>query len=113
MYFAIGAIIIIAIILWILSFFTQDKFKQLEDQLEQFSISTLQETYQLKKKVSILEEELLINDETVEQTMSYSRNETPVMKKVKELHQQGHHTAFIAEKVQLNEYDVMTMIKQL
>ncbi|UOQ47447.1 hypothetical protein MUN88_15440 [Gracilibacillus caseinilyticus] len=112
MYFAIGAVIIIAIILWILSFFTQDKFKQLEDQLEQFSISTLQETYQLKKKVSILEEELLINDVTVEQTMSYSKNETPVMQKVKELHQQGHHTAYIAEKVQLNEYDVMTMIKQ-
>ncbi|MFC4404209.1 hypothetical protein [Gracilibacillus xinjiangensis] len=64
---AVGSIIIIAIILWILSFFMQDKFKQIEEQFEQFSISTLQETYQLKKKVNILEEELLVNDNFIDE----------------------------------------------
>ncbi|KAB8128433.1 hypothetical protein F9U64_15985 [Gracilibacillus oryzae] len=61
-YVAVATVISIAVILWIVSFFMQDKFKQLENQIEQFSISTLQETYQLKKKVNILEEELLIDD---------------------------------------------------
>ncbi|WP_390199597.1 hypothetical protein [Gracilibacillus marinus] len=54
---------IISIILWIFSYFMKDRYKQLEDQFEQFSISSLQETYQIKKKLKILEEELLVDDE--------------------------------------------------
>ncbi|WP_163970009.1 hypothetical protein [Oceanobacillus halotolerans] len=62
MLFVILSIIIIAIALFVLSFFMSDKFESLESQLEQFSISTMQETYQMKKKIKILEEELLTED---------------------------------------------------
>ncbi|SER17065.1 hypothetical protein SAMN04487944_101487 [Gracilibacillus ureilyticus] len=70
---AVCSILSVAVILWILSFFMQDRFKQLEDQFEQFSISTLQETYQLKKKVNILEEELLINENFIDEN-SYNQS---------------------------------------
>ncbi|WP_018933856.1 hypothetical protein [Gracilibacillus lacisalsi] len=113
LYATIATVIIIAVILWIVSFFMQDKFKQLEDQFEQFSISSLQETYQLKKKISILEEELLIDDLSVEQTISpVSTQQTPMVRKVQELYQQGHDTDYIAEQLNINEYDVISMIKQ-
>ncbi|MFC4558818.1 hypothetical protein ACFO3D_11410 [Virgibacillus kekensis] len=62
MIYAIVSIIVIAIILMVLSFFMNDKFKELESQLEQFSISSMQETYQMKKKIKVLEEELLTDD---------------------------------------------------
>ncbi|MFD1363051.1 hypothetical protein [Lentibacillus salinarum] len=62
MLYAIIAIIVVAVVLLILSFFTNDKIADLESELEQLSISTMQENYQLKKKVNILEEELLTDD---------------------------------------------------
>ncbi|WP_347834093.1 hypothetical protein [Gracilibacillus sp. JCM 18860] len=46
MLYVLISLIIIGVILWVLSFFMHDRFKQIEDQLEQFSISSLQETYQ-------------------------------------------------------------------
>jgi len=62
MIYAIIAVIVIAVILFILTFFMDDKLAELESEFEQFSITTMQETYQLKKKIKILEEELLPED---------------------------------------------------
>lgn len=62
MMFAIITIIVIAVVLLVLSFFMNDKFDELESELEQFSISTMQDNYQMKKKIKILEEELLTDD---------------------------------------------------
>ncbi|AVQ99378.1 RNA polymerase sigma factor [Oceanobacillus picturae] len=59
MLFAVIAILVVAIVLFVLSFFMNDRLEDLESQLEQFSISTMQDTYQMKKKIKILEEELL------------------------------------------------------
>ena len=59
MLYVIITIIVIAVVLFILSFFMDDKIAQLESEVEQLSITTMQDTYQLKKKVKILEEELL------------------------------------------------------
>lgn len=44
----------------LLSFFLKDRSRQLEKEVEELSMQFLQETYQLKKKIKILEEELLI-----------------------------------------------------
>ncbi|SFD54327.1 hypothetical protein SAMN05216238_102140 [Lentibacillus persicus] len=62
MIYAIISIIVIAVVLLILSFFMNDKFDDLESEVEQLSISTMQENYQMKKKIKILEEELLTDD---------------------------------------------------
>lgn len=55
-------IVVVAVVLFVLSFFLNDRFEKIESELEQLSISTMQDTYQLKKKVKILEEELLTED---------------------------------------------------
>lgn len=62
MMYAIISIVVIAVVLLILSFFMNDKFDDLESEVEQLSISTMQENYQMKKKIKILEEELLTDD---------------------------------------------------
>ncbi|RLL48072.1 hypothetical protein D8M04_02015 [Oceanobacillus piezotolerans] len=59
MIYAVIAILIVAVALFILSYFVNDKFEDLESQVEQLSITTMQDTYQMKKKIKILEEELL------------------------------------------------------
>ncbi|TRM12713.1 hypothetical protein FH966_13950 [Lentibacillus cibarius] len=62
MLIAIISVIVIAAVLLILSFFMNDKFDELESEIEQLSISTMQDNYQMKKKIKILEEELLTDD---------------------------------------------------
>lgn len=59
---AIVAIIAIALVLFVLSLFMRDKFSELDSQLEQLSISTMQDNYKMSKKIKILEEELLTDD---------------------------------------------------
>ncbi|AUJ26261.1 MULTISPECIES: hypothetical protein [Virgibacillus] len=64
MIYAIITIIAVGIVLLAISFFMNDRIEQVESQLEQFSITTMQDTYQMKKKIKILEEELLTEDFT-------------------------------------------------
>ncbi|HHY73011.1 MAG TPA: hypothetical protein GX497_07280 [Bacillus bacterium] len=52
----------ISIILFILSFLKKDKYKELESQVENLTMTVMQENYQLKKKMKVLEEELLGNE---------------------------------------------------
>ncbi|WP_068671880.1 hypothetical protein [Oceanobacillus sp. Castelsardo] len=59
MIYAIVSILIVAVVLFVLSFFMNDRIEELESQVEQLSITTMQDTYQMKKKVKVLEEELL------------------------------------------------------
>ncbi|API90544.1 MULTISPECIES: hypothetical protein [Virgibacillus] len=64
MIYAIISIIAVGIVLLAISFFMNDRIEQVESQLEQFSITTMQDTYQMKKKIKILEEELLTENFT-------------------------------------------------
>ncbi|HLR62399.1 MAG TPA: hypothetical protein VK097_08145 [Lentibacillus sp.] len=62
MLYAVVTVIVLGVVLLILSFFMNDKFDDLESELEQLSISTMQENYQMKKKIKTLEDEVLTND---------------------------------------------------
>ncbi|GAA0445743.1 MAG: hypothetical protein ACQEWU_12700 [Bacillota bacterium] len=62
MVYAIITIIVIGLVLLTLSYFLNDRMEEVESQLEQFSITTMQDTYQMKKKIKILEEELLTEE---------------------------------------------------
>lgn len=53
---------ILSLLLFLLSFFLKDPYKQLEEEIDQLSMQQLQEMYQIKKKLKILEEELLVSD---------------------------------------------------
>jgi hypothetical protein len=59
MFIAIVTILIVGVILFIVSYFMNDRLEELESQVEQLSITTIQDTYQMKKKIKVLEEELI------------------------------------------------------
>ena len=104
------AIIAIAVILFILSFFMNDRFESLESQIEQLSISTMQDAYQMKKKIKILEEELLTNSTDTQQVAS--RDFQPLLiQKVYELSQQGYSPKDISKNTDLSVHDIQTILK--
>lgn len=106
-------LISVAVVLIIISFFMNDQFGELEKQIEQFSISTMQDTYQIKKKIKILEEELLAENisETVMPTNPALKNKPLVIQKIYHLYQQGYSIAEIAKQTDLNDSDVQAVLK--
>lgn len=113
MVYLLVSIGVIAILLLISSFFMTDKFKDLEDQLEQISITTMQDTYQLKKKINILEEELLTENSYRSSTegIPKSLQDKPLLiQKVYHLHQQGYSTDDISKQTDLTSHDVQTIL---
>jgi len=55
-------LIVIGLVLLAVSFFKEDSIKQLEDQIEGTSVTVMQELYKVKKKIRVLEEELMIDE---------------------------------------------------
>lgn len=105
-------LIAVAIALIVVSFFANDQFSELESQIEQYSISAMQDTYQLKKKVKILEEELLtedISDFSIP-TNHTEENKPLTIQKVYHLHQEGYSIEEIAAQTSLNKNDVQTIL---
>ncbi|MEK4028809.1 MULTISPECIES: hypothetical protein [Bacillaceae] len=62
----------------LLSFFLKDRSRLLEKEVEDLSMQFLQETYQLKKKIKVLEEELLIGTPATSFQETASTSETTV-----------------------------------
>ncbi len=62
MEYAIITLLAIAILLLVVSFYGKDRVKMVQEEIDQLSLSMVQETYLLKKKIKVLEEELLTND---------------------------------------------------
>ncbi|MEI3606822.1 hypothetical protein SPD48_14025 [Pseudogracilibacillus sp. SE30717A] len=112
MVYLLVSIIVIALILFISSFFMSDKFKNLEDQIEQISIVTMQDTYQIKKKLKVLEEELLTENSFQHDTqIPKSVQDKPLLiQKVYHLHQQGYSTEDISSQTDLSSHDVQTIL---
>jgi hypothetical protein len=61
MEFAIFGLLLVGIILLILSF-RRNRENSVETQLENFTIQLMKEIYQIKKKLKVLEDEMMIND---------------------------------------------------
>lgn len=118
MFYIFLTIILIAIGLFIASFFLNDRVKEIEDQLEQFSITTMQDTYQIKKKLKVLEEELLTNEPIVkkavneyESNMEDLENKPLLVLKIHHLHEQGFSIEDIAKETNLSNHDVNMILK--
>jgi hypothetical protein len=61
MEFAIFGLLLVGVILLILSF-RKNRESSVETQLENFTIQLMKEIYQIKKKLKVLEDEMMIND---------------------------------------------------
>lgn len=123
--YAFLTITAVAIVLIGISFALKDRFKDLEEQIEQISLTTMQDSYQLKKKMRVLEEELLVdemsNDLFSSQTQyednndsSYQKRSTqpPLVERVLHMYKQGYTTKDISEETSLQEHDIMTTLRE-
>ncbi|MBM7693306.1 hypothetical protein JOC77_002746 [Peribacillus deserti] len=62
MEYIILTLLLLSAIVFIFSFLRKDRLAELEQEIEQLSLSYMQDIYQLKKKISVLEEELLFQE---------------------------------------------------
>lgn len=117
MIYTIVTIASIGIVLFILSFFMNDRMKELENQVEQVNMTMMQHNYQMKKKMKVLEEELLAEDLT-EEIMKQSTKKKdsskllPLVDTVLSMYQKGYKIHYIAKQTNLSEHDVLSMIRQ-
>ncbi|KON90251.1 hypothetical protein AF332_09630 [Sporosarcina globispora] len=58
------SLLILSLGLFILSVFLKDPYKELREEMDQMSMQQIQEMYHIKKKLKVLEEELLVSDES-------------------------------------------------
>jgi hypothetical protein len=110
----------LAIVLLIISFFGKDKVAKLEEDLEQMTLTYMQDIYQLKKKVKILEEEFVIQDDPVpsvkDQLTVTSNDIEPIHEILKSqvlsLYSQGLTLDQIARQSSLTKEQTISVIEQ-
>ena len=105
-------LLILAVLLFIISFFQKDRNSIIENNVEELSLNLYQETYQLKKRMKVLEEELLIEQS---QPLSQPRNEINAILKnqVIALHKQGLNAEQISKQSALSMTEVQKIILQV
>ncbi|MFN7251216.1 MAG: hypothetical protein ACK4M9_10535 [Anaerobacillus sp.] len=84
------ALFSLSIILFLISFVKKDRNKEVEAQIENFSISLMQEIYQLKKKIKVLEEEILIGQDNHYFTNTQTNSIIYDRDKILALYEDGH-----------------------
>ncbi|WP_078552825.1 hypothetical protein [Bacillus alkalicellulosilyticus] len=108
-YIIIG-LFLVSLILFILSFFQKDRTKDLENQVENFSITLMQEIYQLKKKIKIVEEELLIGSDSYYSNSPTKRSVDNMIQEVVQYYEAGYSIDNIAEVLSITEQDVQRLL---
>ncbi len=113
--YAMIALVFLSLLLLILSFFAKDKMKVLEEQIDQLTMSFAQETYQLKKKLKVLEEELLMSDEDIMEIVRQKALKDSVQlerEQVLSLYKQGLSYEQIAKETALTTEEVRMILQQ-
>ena len=104
-----------SILLFVLSFFQKDRYVAVEKEVEELSMTVLQENYQLKKRLRIVEEELMM-DGGIQMKKSSSGKNMPIHAVVKNqviaLHQQGIGLDQIAKQSALSITDVKQILSK-
>jgi Mor family transcriptional regulator len=115
-----GSIIIIlvalAALLFGLSFFLKDPYKELREEIDQLTIQQIQDLYQIKKKLKVLEEELLVNDSILDKQSSFTSGKKQIHDIIKNqvwsLAQQGMDINQIAKQSSLSNQEVQEIINE-
>lgn len=105
-------------LLFIISFFIKDPYKDIKSELDQLSLQHIQDIYQINRKLKVLEEELLINDfetEAAQMVLQPNKKEIHAIIKnqVKSLYQQGLTMEQISKQSSLHLEDVQDILKEL
>ncbi|KHE67284.1 hypothetical protein [Halobacillus sp. BBL2006] len=114
MIYAIITLIGTSIMLFLLSFFMKDRIKDVEDQIEQISLTMLQQNYQIKHKMKVLEEELLtdnLTEEIMERPYKKPSQTKPPssVSTVQSMFEKGYKTHYIAKQINMTEHEVQSL----
>ncbi|UII54869.1 hypothetical protein LS684_14545 [Cytobacillus spongiae] len=121
MNFIILSLLVLSVLLFIISFFLKDPYNKLREEMDEIAISQLQEMYQIKKKIKLLEEELLISEETVPSPISVPMQASDAPKReihaiiknqVWSLLQQGLSVEQISTQASLTKEEVETILAE-
>ncbi|MBN8190955.1 hypothetical protein JI667_02225 [Bacillus sp. NTK074B] len=97
-----------SILLLVISFFQRDRYRDIEKDMGELSMNVLQEQYKLKKRISVLEEELMMDGER-----PFQKN--PVNEIIKNqvisLYKQGVNVDQITKQSALSKQEVLSVIK--
>lgn len=113
------SLFVCAIFLFLASFFLKDPYKEIREELDQLSMQQLQELYQIKKKLKVLEEELLVSDIELSPPLSQMDSSDKkivhdiIKNQVKSLAQQGTPIEQIAKLSSLSIQDVQGILMEL
>jgi Mor family transcriptional regulator len=114
--YIIISLIALAAILFIVSFFLKDPYKELREELDQLTIQQIQDLYQIKKKLKVLEEELLVNDSMLDKQSSFNTGKKQIHDIIKNqvwsLAQQGMDLNQIAKQSSLSTHEVQEIINE-
>ncbi|SIQ27810.1 hypothetical protein SAMN05878482_101821 [Peribacillus simplex] len=110
----------LAIVLLIISFFGKDKVAKLEEDIEQMTLTYMQDIHQLKKKVKILEEEFIIQDDIIPPIKDKSTSNSNDIETIHEilksqvlsLYSQGLSLEQIARQSSLTKEQTISVIEQ-
>jgi len=112
------SLLVLAILLFILSFFTTDRVTDLERNVEEMSLQHIQDMFQLKRQIRILEEELLTSEQNLFSTNHHPSNEESTMKvheilknQVMSLYQQGFSIEEISARSTLSHNDIIQILQ--
>jgi DNA invertase Pin-like site-specific DNA recombinase len=108
-------LMIFSILLFFLSFFQKDRYSALAKEVEDLSMTMLQENYQMKKRLKVLEEELMMDGESSKKSPYTVRKpiHEVVRNQVIALYQQGIPLDQIAKQSALSKSDVKHIISTL
>lgn len=112
MEYVVASLFAIAIILLLVSFFLRDTNQDIREELDQLTIQQVQELYQIKKKLRVLEEELLITNDSLPR--DYPKNDIHeiIKNQVWSLVQQGKSVDQIAIQSSLTVEEVDSIIQE-
>ncbi|OZI13076.1 hypothetical protein CEW92_03275 [Bacillaceae bacterium SAS-127] len=99
-----------AAVFFFLSLFQKDRYKQLSKEMEELSMQQLQENYQLKQKIKILEEELFL-DNSLEVNTEQTNISAIIKNQVIALYYQGVSIDAIAKQSSLSTKQVQQLLK--
>lgn len=105
---AIIGLLVVSIVLIAFSYFQREPIKEVEKDLETLQLSAMQEIYKLKKKMKVLEEELL---ETNIVVRKHSEIDSSIARQIISKHQNGMSPEAIARAEHVSVEDVNMIIK--
>lgn len=102
----------LSLILFLLSFFQKDPYRDLKEEVDQLTLQYVQEIYQMKKRLRVLEEELLVNEDHFTTVSKSTRDIHEIIKsQVLSLAQQGKSIEQIASQSSLSKEDVYDILR--